>query len=61
MSGNSILKNGALMKEKYGTDLDKLVEGDYVGLMRTSDVSFSHPRVYLVDLKILLLYLFCFC
>lgn len=40
MSGNSVLKNGCLVKEKYGTDLDKLNEGDYVGLMRTSDVSF---------------------
>lgn len=41
MSGNSILKDGCLITERYGTDLEKLNQDDRVGLMRTSDVSFE--------------------
>lgn len=41
MSGNSILKDACLITERYGTDLEKLNQDDRVGLMRTSDVSFS--------------------
>lgn len=39
MTGNSILKDGSLLVERYGTDLDKLNQDDRVGLMRTSEVS----------------------
>ena len=39
MSGNSILKDGRSINENYGTDLDKLEEGDRVGVLRTSQVS----------------------
>ena len=35
MSGNSILKDGRSINENYGTDLDKLEEGDRVGVLRT--------------------------
>lgn len=36
MSGISVLRNGASLVEYYGTDLDKLREGDRVGVVRTS-------------------------
>lgn len=37
MSGNSILKDGRSIHENYGTvDLDKLEEGDRVGVIRTT-------------------------
>lgn len=36
MSGNSILKDGNLLVECYGTDLDKLTVSDRIGVMRTS-------------------------
>lgn len=35
MSGHSILKDGRSVNEEYGTDLDKLEEGDRVGVLRT--------------------------
>ena len=34
MSGNSILRDGRSVNENYGTDLDKLEEGDRVGVVR---------------------------
>lgn len=37
MSGSSILKDGRSIVEVYGTDLDKLGEGDRIGVMRTSE------------------------
>lgn len=36
MSGISVLKDGQSLMEYYGNDLDKLAEGDRVGVMRTS-------------------------
>lgn len=36
MSGNSVLKDGNLLVECYGTDLDKLNVSDRIGVMRTS-------------------------
>lgn len=36
MSGISVLKDGQSLMEYYGHDLDKLAEGDKVGVMRTS-------------------------
>lgn len=36
MSGNSVLKDGNLLLECYGTDLDKLNVSDRIGVMRTS-------------------------
>ncbi|KAG5680605.1 hypothetical protein PVAND_010099 [Polypedilum vanderplanki] len=36
MSGISVLKDGQSLLEYYGNDLDKLSEGDRVGVMRTS-------------------------
>ncbi|XP_058066807.1 neuralized-like protein 4 [Anopheles bellator] len=36
MSGISVLKDGLLLVESYGTDLEKLAEGDRVGVQRTS-------------------------
>ena len=36
MSGNSILKDGRSINENYGTDLDKLEEGDRVGVVKTT-------------------------
>lgn len=40
MSGNSILKNGASLHEAYGKDLETLKEGDVIGVMKTSLVSY---------------------
>ncbi|KAK7792172.1 hypothetical protein R5R35_005131 [Gryllus longicercus] len=37
MSGSSILKDGRSVVEVYGTDLDKLGEGDRIGVMRTAE------------------------
>ncbi|KAI4464542.1 neuralized [Holotrichia oblita] len=37
MAGNCILKDGILLVERYGIDLDKLSQDDRVGLMRTSE------------------------
>lgn len=37
MSGNSILKDGRSMVDVYGIDLDKLKEGDLIGVMRTTE------------------------
>lgn len=36
MSGISVLKDGNSLVEYYGTDLDKLKEGDRIGVMKTS-------------------------
>jgi len=36
MSGNSVLMDGRSVCENYGSDLDKLEEGDRVGVLRTS-------------------------
>lgn len=36
MSGNSVLKDGNLLLECYGTDLDKLNVSDRIGVVRTS-------------------------
>lgn len=38
MAGISILKDGSSLVEAYGMDLDKLKEGDRVGVMRTSQM-----------------------
>lgn len=40
MSGISVLKDGNSLVEYYGTDLDKLKEGDRIGVMKTSQVCF---------------------
>ena len=37
MSGNSVLRDGRSINENYGTDLDKLEEGDRVGVLKTSN------------------------
>lgn len=37
MSGTSVLQDGRSLVEEYGEDLDKLGEGDRVGVMRTSN------------------------
>ena len=39
MSGTSVLKDGRAIIEDYGYDLDNLVEGDRVGVVRTIQVS----------------------
>lgn len=39
MTGNTILKDGTLLLENYGMDLNKLNQDDRVGLLRTSEVS----------------------
>lgn len=36
MSGNSILRDGNLLHESYGIDLDKMNVADRIGVMRTS-------------------------
>uniref|UniRef100_A0A182NZX9 NHR domain-containing protein n=1 Tax=Anopheles epiroticus TaxID=199890 RepID=A0A182NZX9_9DIPT len=36
MSGISVLKDGLLLMESYGLDLEKLLVGDHVGVQRTS-------------------------
>lgn len=36
MSGISVLKDGNSLVEYYGTDLDKLNEGDRVGVLRSA-------------------------
>lgn len=36
MSGISVLKDGVSLVEYYGTDLDKLNEGDRIGVLRTA-------------------------
>jgi hypothetical protein len=38
MTGNSVLKDGRAVVEVYGIDLDKLTEGDRIGVMRTAQV-----------------------
>lgn len=38
MSGNSILKDGLSLVELYGQNLDSLIEGDCLGVMRSSNV-----------------------
>lgn len=38
MLGQGVLRDGRSLHEAYGCDLDKLVEGDRVGVMRTSQV-----------------------
>lgn len=38
MANQSVLKDGVLLLERYGTDLGKLSQDDRVGLMRTADV-----------------------
>lgn len=42
MSGSGIIRDGQPIVELYGTDLDTLEEGDTLGVMRTSNVSFPH-------------------
>lgn len=37
MSGMDILKDGNCIVECFGLNLDKLVEGDRIGVMRTSN------------------------
>jgi hypothetical protein len=44
MTGNSILKDGRSVVEVYGIDLDKLKEGDRIGVMRTSEVTYYNLR-----------------
>lgn len=39
MINQSVVKDGVLLVERYGSDLGKLSQDDRVGLMRTSDVS----------------------
>jgi hypothetical protein len=41
MTGNSILKDGRSVVEVYGIDLDKLKEGERIGVMKTSEVTGS--------------------
>ena len=38
MRGQGVLRDGKCLLEAYGSDLDKLVEGDRVGVMKTSKV-----------------------
>lgn len=44
MTGNSILKDGRSVVEVYGIDLDKLKEGERIGVMRTSEVTDCNLR-----------------
>lgn len=37
MAGNAILKDGELVNDRYGVDLDKLVQDDRIGILRTSE------------------------
>ncbi len=37
MSGNSVLRDGRSVQDNYGADLDKLDEGDRVGVLRTEN------------------------
>lgn len=39
MASKTILKDGEVLIENYGYDLENLQEGDTVGIMRTSQVS----------------------
>lgn len=39
MLGQGVFRDGQSLHEAYGCDLDKLVEGDRVGVMRNSKVS----------------------
>lgn len=38
MAGNSVIKDGILLVERYGMDLDRLNQDDRVGIMRTTEV-----------------------
>ena len=38
MLGQGVFRDGLSLHEAYGCDLDKLVEGDKVGVMKTSHV-----------------------
>lgn len=48
MLGQGVLRDGRSLHEAYGCDLDKLVEGDRVGVMRTSQVS-SQENDYCIN------------
>ena len=37
MAGNAILKDGELANDRYGVDLDKLVQDDRIGIVRSSE------------------------
>lgn len=61
MSGMDILKDGNCIVECFGLNLDKLVEGDRIGVMRTSNAelviyingeSQGENYLYLIDLQI---------
>jgi hypothetical protein len=53
MTGNSILKDGRSVVEVYGVDLDKLKEGERIGVMRTSEVTDCKPQMYgHIDIKV---------
>ncbi|CAB0011106.1 unnamed protein product [Nesidiocoris tenuis] len=41
LSGKSILKDGRTLQEIYRLNLDKITEGETIGVMRTSDVKLS--------------------
>lgn len=53
MTNQSIIKDGVLLLERYGSDLGKLSQDDRVGLMRTSDV--SHIKHTFTSCKVMFL------
>lgn len=53
MLGQGVFRDGQSLHEAYGCDLDKLVEGDKVGVMRNSRVSLLsfYFKVFLLGSK----------
>lgn len=41
MSGSSIVKDGVTLINSYGPELDRLHEGDTIGVMRSCKVSYD--------------------
>lgn len=39
LSGKSVLKDGRTLLEVYPLNLDRIIEGEVIGVMRTSGVS----------------------
>lgn len=42
LSGSNVMRDGVILRNNYACDLDKLVEGNRIGMMRCSDNSLHY-------------------
>lgn len=42
LSGSNVMRDGVILRNNYACDLDKLVEGNRIGMMRCSDSSLHY-------------------